>query len=231
MKILDKYETSELKTMLNESRSFREFLLKIKSSSNGSGSYKSIKTQIINKGIKIPDFNYSNKKLSTRLSNDDIFIKNSNYSRQHLKERIIKEKLIEYVCDKCKNDGNWQGLKLSLQLEHKNGINNDNRLENLCFLCPNCHSQTDTYSGKSLRKGKQREKRFKLCSCGKKMMIHSNKCVDCNNKEQRKVERPTYEQLVKEVEDLGYCGTGRKYGVSDNSIRKWIKIKKNIKDE
>jgi len=235
MKILDRYEVSELILMLEESRSFRDFLMKIKSSSNGSGSYKSIKTQIIKKGIKIPNFNYSNRNFYTRLDNDDIFISNSNYSRQHLKERIINNELIEYICEKCGNNGNWLGLNLSLQLEHKNGINNDNRLENLCFLCPNCHSQTETYSGKRLRKIKKSEEKIELkkesvrknkkCSCGKEIMIHSKKCVECNNINQRKLERPPYEQLIREVEELGYCGTGRKYGVSDNAIRKWIKNK------
>ena len=52
----------------------------------------------------------------------------------------------------CGNEGFWNGKKLVLQLEHKNGIHNDHRVENLCFLCPNCHSQTDTYSGKNIGK-------------------------------------------------------------------------------
>lgn len=43
----------------------------------------------------------------------------------------------------------WNGQPLVLQLEHKNGINNDNRLENLAFICPNCHSQTPTYAGRN----------------------------------------------------------------------------------
>lgn len=46
---------------------------------------------------------------------------------------------------------------------------------------------------------------------------------------QRKVERPPYTQLIDEVDELGYTGTGRKYGVSDNSIRKWIKYYEKCK--
>lgn len=44
----------------------------------------------------------------------------------------------------------------------------------------------------------------------------------------RKVERPNYEQLLIDINTLGYCGTGRKYGVSDNSIRKWKKYYEKI---
>lgn len=43
----------------------------------------------------------------------------------------------------------WQSEPLSLQLHHENGDGTDNRLANLSFLCPNCHSQTDTYGGRN----------------------------------------------------------------------------------
>lgn len=83
----------------------------------------------------------------------EILIKDSPYENiNRLKIRIIKEGLLEYKCSKCGNTGIWNGKKLTLQLEHKNGIHNDHRLSNLEFLCPNCHSQTDTYSGKNIGK-------------------------------------------------------------------------------
>jgi len=73
---------------------------------------------------------------------------NSNKVRKDVKKYLLKFNLLQWSCSNCNNNGIWNGKKLSLQLEHKNGISNDNRLENLCFLCPNCHSQTDTFSGK-----------------------------------------------------------------------------------
>ena len=85
-----------------------------------------------------------------------------------------------------------------MHLDHINGVNNDNRICNLRFLCPNCHSQTDTYGGKSNKKEKIKKDR------------------------PRKVVRPNKETLIKDVEENGYSATGRKYGVSDNSIRKWL---------
>lgn len=70
----------------------------------------------------------------------------ANISR--LKERLIRANLLEYKCHKC-GITEWQNEPIALQLDHINGINNDHRLENLRLLCPNCHSQTDTYAGKN----------------------------------------------------------------------------------
>ncbi len=84
---------------------------------------------------------------------EEILVENSKYENINcLKKRILKEGLLEYKCAKCGNTGTWNGKELTLQLEHKNGIHNDHRLSNLEFLCPNCHSQTDTYSGWNIGK-------------------------------------------------------------------------------
>lgn len=64
--------------------------------------------------------------------------------------RVIKQKLIDDYnysekCAICNLENKWQGKKLVLQLDHINGDNKDNRIENLRLLCPNCHSQTSTF--------------------------------------------------------------------------------------
>lgn len=56
--------------------------------------------------------------------------------------------------ENCVIGNTWKGQKITLQLDHKNGIYNDNRIENIRFLCPNCHSQTGTFSGENLIKRK-----------------------------------------------------------------------------
>jgi DNA-binding CsgD family transcriptional regulator/5-methylcytosine-specific restriction endonuclease McrA len=68
--------------------------------------------------------------------------------RENLKLRLVKEGLKEPSCERC-GVGEWRGEPLSLALHHINGDRLDNRLENLELLCPNCHSQTDTYSGRN----------------------------------------------------------------------------------
>jgi 5-methylcytosine-specific restriction endonuclease McrA len=69
-------------------------------------------------------------------------------TRASIRRVIIKENLIQYKCSEC-NIQNWNNKSLSLHLDHINGMSNDNRLENLRFLCPNCHSQTETYTGRN----------------------------------------------------------------------------------
>ena len=97
------------------------------------------------------------RKHLNKLSTNDLFAVND-IDRQHIKRVIIKEKLIDYKCNVC-GITDWNGRKLSLHLDHINGINNDNRLDNLRFLCPNCHSLTDTYCAKNKNRGRNIESR------------------------------------------------------------------------
>lgn len=82
-----------------------------------------------------------------------IFTENSLYSNGMVKQRIVKDNLLEYKCIKCGVDS-WCGETIVLDLDHINGDNLDNRLTNLRYLCPNCHSQTDTYKGRNKNTGK-----------------------------------------------------------------------------
>lgn len=83
---------------------------------------------------------------------EEIFVENSTYARHNLKKRILRQNLIPYVCDCCKNGPEWMGKPMPLILDHINGINNDNRLTNLRFVCSNCDSQLDTYKSRNIKR-------------------------------------------------------------------------------
>tara|TARA_R100001509_G_C4734287_1_gene170980 strand:+ start:33 stop:398 length:366 start_codon:yes stop_codon:yes gene_type:complete len=88
----------------------------------------------------------------SKIPNEELFVENCTYKNySYLKLRVLNDKLIPYVCQICKNEGKWQKKKLSLVLDHINGVKTDNRLSNLRFVCPNCDSQLPTFKSKNIK--------------------------------------------------------------------------------
>ncbi len=170
------------------------------------------------------------------------------YTKSRLRIRLINEGYKEHKCEMCLLS-KWLSGKIPLELHHKDGNSENHSFNNLEILCPNCHSLTDTYGSKNisdevkekrktLKEEKEKNKEKYFCNiCSKN--ITKNKtglCQECYSKSQQKqrkiLNRPSLEQLLKDTKELGFLGTGRKYEVSDNSIRKWIKsYQKDLTDE
>jgi hypothetical protein len=228
---INKLSKSDILDLIESCDSIREILIKIGYKSTGTHLYDRFNDRLRLFNIDKPKYNNLNRKTNfQKYTIDEILVENSQYkSNRSLKYKLVNLKLKEYKCVKCGNVGDWMGSGLTLQLEHINGKNNDNRLENLCFLCPNCHSQTKTYCGRNMKNEKVEV--FIECFCGQLIDKGKNKCRVCINKERvelnminRKViNRPDLNKILESVDKIGFRATGRKYGVSDNSIRKWIK--------
>ena len=225
---MKKYTENELKKVIKESNTYRQVLLKFERNAS-STSYRLLKNKIDEWNIDISHFltpkevikiNQELGKLNV-LDDKEVFAVNSKVSRGTLKKRFKQKK--EYKCCMCGQDEYWNGMKIALILDHINGINNDNRIENLRFVCPNCNAGLPTHCKGNVGVKKTIEK-LKI----KKTKIDGRKKYKGVAKpETRKVERPSYDILIQDINDLGYVRTGKKYGVSDNAIRKWKRFYEN----
>ena len=153
-KVSKVYQVSEeeFKTIIQNSYSYSDCLRALGLTTRGGSSLDILKRRIAELNCSTEHFGkYINQKNPyIRYELDEILVENSSYANiSSLKKRLVNENRLEYKCAIC-GLTNWLGKEISLQLDHINGINNDHRIENLRFLCPNCHSQTDTYAGKNI---------------------------------------------------------------------------------
>jgi predicted RNA-binding Zn-ribbon protein involved in translation (DUF1610 family) len=199
----------QLELIVSDSSSYSEILRKLNIFSQGSNintlkrriEYEKIDTSHIKKGI---DSNKGRKFKSpkSKIPNDNLFVKDSNTSRSVVRLRLIQENIIPYSCSSCGLPPIWNNKPISMVLDHINGVPNDNRLENLRFLCPNCNSQTDTFAGRNV-------KRFKI----PKTPIQRKRKFEV-----------TKEELQQLVDSYSLVFIGKMFGVSDNAIRKRCKV-------
>jgi ribosomal protein L44E len=145
------YTIDELRAAIKESVTLVEVQRKLGYNVKGGGVYLGIKKAIKDNNIDTSHFKgRSHGSSDTRkYTTDQILVENSKYSNiASLKNRLLKEGILVYECSEC-SISSWRNKKLSLQLDHINGNNKDHRRTNLRLLCPNCHSQTDTFSGRN----------------------------------------------------------------------------------
>lgn len=160
--IVWKMPLSDFKELVSKSESIGQ-ALKVFGLENKGRNNETLKRRCLEEGVDISHWkmglssNKGRKFQVKKIPLDSILVEGSTFNRTNLKIRLVNEGKLEYKCRDCDNTGVWNGKPITLQLEHINGISNDNRIENLCFLCPNCHSQTHTYAGKNVRLDKIRK--------------------------------------------------------------------------
>lgn len=213
----------QLQQMVNESSSFQEVLRKF-NMENTSGNYRMLRKRIREDEIDLTSIN-SVKKLNgnkerfmTQRTNDELFTENNTAYTETVKRRIIKENLMPYECQICKTNDIWQNKKITLILDHINGVSNDHRLSNLRFLCPNCNSQTDTFCGRNNLKLKH-----KCPKCQKPFQGIGSVCKSCH------YDSATFKITKEELTSLmlklrTYKAISRKLGVAHGTVKKYCEM-------
>ncbi len=222
-----KWTDEQLIVAVKNARSIRQVALSIGLCGKGGGCYDFLRGHIKRLGLDISHFKGMGWLRGTPNTNSkksvyEYLQKGKIVGAQTLKPKLIEAGILSYKCAICDMEPEWNGKELVLQLDHKNGDRADNRKENLRFLCPNCHSQTGNFCSRKIRKKTTKDKTLPLTS----RIIEVKNDPHWRNRprpDTRKVVRPNKTELKQMVGSMAWTAIGRKYGVSDNAVRKWAK--------
>jgi len=199
--------------------------------------YRTVKKWAAKWGIRTDHFDPSARTrrstASRELPLDQLLVEHSTHKRQSVKRRLLREGIKQPFCEMCGQSEIWRDRPMSLVLDHINGVPDDNRLENLRILCPNCNATLDTHCGRNVPRervcpGCQQmfvpfTLRHRYCSTKCWGTVYSDRKKGIPQPWLRKVERPSYRRLISDLSQLSMVKVGAKYGVSDNAVRKWLR--------
>ena len=224
--IIGKYTPEEVQKIANNCTSLRQLAQELGYSTNGGTSNNTIEKYCDFYNISLEHFTNLPQTVIKRTV-ENIFVENSTASQTTLRRWYEKGNYTEYKCAICNQEPFWNGKPLTLTLDHINGDNKDNRLENLRWVCPNCDRQLDTFCSKNtnydIRKNK---KKIFICEkCGAEISYGAKLCPQCYSLSQRQTSRPKPDELILILKNNkgNFSAVGRLFGVSDNAIRKWCK--------
>ena len=204
-----------------EIRCLKDVIVSLGMNPHNAGSYR-----IINNWAKINDVNlsplkkqgYGRTQKPTIWEYHEIFANPSAFPNDRLCDKLI-EIGVPYLCSRC-GTFEWLGKPLRLHVDHISANSVDNSLENLRFLCPNCHSQITKY--------KNARNQCETCGCATSNPQFCNyRCVPREGTPEpysRSKKRPSMDVLIQELEDSSWTAVARKYDVSTHSVRKWARF-------
>ena len=220
MSLLNSYSKEELKLIVSQSNSWRDLGKRLGYNCNSGDLKRSIQKRIEEFEISTEHFKTVNPNAIER-NEENVFIENSTVNQTTLRKYYLKGNYTPYKCSICDLEPFWQGKELTLILDHINGTNNDDRLENLRWVCPNCNIQLPTTN----RSKKTNNKKYYCIDCGKEVSHASTqRCQECASKSRiiSTSDLPvTREELKLLIRTMPLVQVGQKFNVSDNAIRKW----------
>lgn len=221
--ILYEFTPSELQALLDTSNSYGDLLRKIGLNPKGGNpatlkkiieEYNLDETQLNKNRHNLYSQNSIIPRMKRKKSMEDILSNKAPfYFSNQLLKRLIDEGYKTYKCEEC-GINTWMGKPLVLQLDHIDGNHLNNSYENLKVLCPNCHSQTNTFAGKNTSRSK---------------LNNTKKIIKIKNRIS-KTPPVTREELKELIRNNSMTEVGRQFGVTDNSIRKWC-VKYNLPEK
>ncbi len=195
-----KYTNEQFVDAVKSSTSIRQVLSKLDLSETG-GNYKHFYKEVNNLNLNTDHFTGQIHKTSlppwNKKSFTETFCKRNQRLNRRQRKYLLDKKILGELCSKCGLGNLWQNEPITLQIDHINGDPHDHNLDNLRLLCPNCHSQTETFCGKNKKANNikngtlpltEKELDFKsnykknCLSCNKLVWRNSLRCKDCNNK-------------------------------------------------
>lgn len=210
------------------------------------GNYKTLKIKFKEWGIDTSHFTGQGWNVGLLLHRpnkgfelSEILVKDSTYTNTtNLKEKLINKGIKEHKCECC-GLTEWNEKPIPIELNHINGENTDNRIENLEIICPNCHAQTPTYRRKNKKSAinKTKKDRYEKYKNTPVIVKVVNNCIVCGSETENKYycstkcykseqskNIPTIDEILESFKtEKSFCAVGRKYDVSDNAVRKWCK--------
>lgn len=217
-----------------EAVSYANLLTLLNISAANTHARKAIKVFLLDNNLSLPKYNSKGNSALKKLDKETILrrlVKSDKHVGTVLRKWVMDYDILPYACstENCLLSDSknliWNGKKITLDLDHINGDNTDNRIENLRFLCPNCHSQTETYKGLNKRKSLEPRKSYPTDSCpecGGEKAYRSVTCEKCYRQPQKAL-YPPLDALLVSIGEKGFEAVGRDLGLSGNSLRKHLR--------